>query len=437
MTSKRCKESHRPCAGWRRAILALLALSLALVQGCWGKRELEDRSFVTLMGVDLAEDGDLLVTVVIAVPRAMGGGKMGGGGGGSAASAIVLSGEGRDMTQALNRIELLNSRELSTMHMTFLLLGQEFASTDIGPVIDLFSRSLEFRHNTMVAVCSERAVDFLRGFQVIEETEPSEYLRKTISTSYSTMSVCPQVTMHDIMVAYNALSVDPWAPYVGLASASAAESTQGALEKKGGKGEGGGESRLSSAEQPGKVIKILGTAVFRKVGDVQRMVGYLDTEESAAALLMQGSFTSAYLTIAFPGDQSETTLFLHNQSSSSKVAIRDGTPLVRFEIRLNASLEESRVTTVPQPEFNQAFRQALVFTVQDQMYVLLDRTFRKLASLGTDVLAVGRKAQGGFSTEEEWENFDWPERFKTAQARFDIKIHLPTEGFTIEKPYPR
>ena len=436
MKARARRDPLRPVWGWQKSILLLITVALSLAQGCWGKRELEDRSFVTLMGVDLAEDGDLLVTVVIAVPRATGGGKMGGGGGGTSASAIVLSAEGRDITQALNRIEVLNSRELSTMHMTFVLLGQEFASTGIGPVIDLFSRSLEFRHNTMVVVCRERAVDFLRGFQVIEETEPSEYLRKAITTSHSSMSVCPQVCMGDIMVGYNVPTSDPWAPYVGLASASAAESGQTDIEKKGGKGEGGGESRMSSAEQPGKVIKIFGTAVFRKVGNDQKMVGYLDTEESAAALLMQGGFTSAYLTIAFPGDQSETTLLLHNQSSSSKVTIKDGVPEVRFDIRVNASLEESRVSTV-QPELSQTFRQALVFTAQDQLYVLLDRTFRKLTSLGSDVLAVGRKAQGCFSTLQDWERFDWRSRFPTTTARFDIKVHLPTEGFTIEKPFPR
>lgn len=400
-------------------VLAALFL-LSSASGCWGKRELEDRSFVTLIGVDLSDNGSLLITAEIAVPRAAGGGKMGGGGGGT--SSLVLSGEGKNVLEAIDKIEVVKSRDLTTTHMSFVILGEEFARTDVSPIIDVFSRNLEYRHDTLVAVCQGRAVDFLNEFTSLEEPDLSQYISKLMSTSYTALGVCPMVTMHEFMVGYNTIAVEPWAPYLGLASKTPAERPEGAA--------------TGNPSTKPRVAVILGTAVFRKVDDAQRMVGYLDVEESMAGLLLNGTLEDGFLDIANPGDQAETTLHLYHESTTAKVDLNDGSVTVRIAIRVTAAIDESQVG-IQEDETDQEFRKALVYTAQNQLVALLSRTFLKLTDLGSDVIGFGHEAQGKFASYQEWEAFDWRSKFRRAEATFDVKVHILTPGFTIQRPYPR
>lgn len=415
--------------------VTLMVTVLCSTPGCWGKRELEERSFVTLLGIDTANDGSILATVVIAVPRALGGGgRMGGGG--TSAAAVRASGSGKNIEEAMRKIEVLNARELTTVHLSVLVLGEDFARSDVGPVIDVFSRSLEFRPTTLVATCKGRAVDFLKGFEAFEEIEPSLYLSKMITTSHSSVGGCPLVTMHDFMVGYNTLSSDSWAPYVGLSSASPAEEVSEEAPKGDGAGAGGEKREAQSAEEPRKIVQLHGTAVFRKVGPVYKMVGSLDMPESMAALLMRGELPAGFLDVAYPGDQAETTLALHDTLTSSHVTIDGSTVDAAFRVVATASLSESRVGA-QLPETDQGFRLALTHTAEEELASLLAKTFAKLTSLGSDVLGLGRRVQASFSTYAEWEAFGWPTHFPSVAASFNVKLHILAGGFTIEKPSPR
>lgn len=419
------------------AVKLLIVVALSCVPACWGKLELEERSFITLLGVDSIANGNLLITAVVAVPRAMGGGGRMAGGGGVGTGALMLSAQGKDVSQALDNMELLSSRHLTTVHMAFVVLGEGFAGTDVGPIIDIFSRSLEFRHNTLVAVCRGRAIDFLQDYQSIEESEPSQYLLKLVTTSYEVGGACPLVTMHEFMVGYNTVSVEPWAPYVEIASAAPAERPAVQPPQQAAGAAAGGQAAGAETAEPTRVIKIVGAALFKKVGDVQKMVGYLDTEESQAALLMQGTFHSGRLTLLYPGDQTEATLVIHHVSSRPHAKVVGEALNVKFEIRIEASLHESVVGRVEVPEKDPEFRQRLVFAGQDRMVAVLRRTFDKLTVLGSDVIGFGRLAEPSFASYGEWEAFDWPSRFKDTTAVFDVKMHVLTVGYTATKPFPR
>lgn len=389
-----------------------------------------------LMGVDGLADGRLLITTEIAVPRGMGGGKMGGGGGGaSGTSAAIISGEGKDVLEAIEKIEYISSRDLTTTHMSFVILGEDFAKSDVGPIIDIFSRNLEYRHNTLVAVCQGRAVDFLNEFSSVEETEPSQYINKLVTTSYSELGVCPVVTMHEFMVGYNTIAIEPWAPYLGLASLAPAEKPEDGQAGKSSGTSSGGTSGAPS-QPPGKVVKILGTAVFRKVGQAQRMVDYLDVEESMGALLLNGTLNGGYLNIAHPVDQAETTLHLHHESTSTKLTLDDRSAKATVTIRVTASVDESQVSSEGGEDGQETIK-AVVYTAQDQLVALLDKTFRKLTDLGSDVIGLGHEAQAHFKSYQDWEAYDWRSVFQRTEASFDVKLHLLTGGFTISRPYPR
>ena len=408
----------------------LLAVVLATVPGCWGTRELAERSFVTLLGIDHSSDGRLLVTAVVALPIGVRGG------GGPATSSMLLSAAGRNIEEALRQMEFISSRELSTVYTAFVILGEEFARTDIGPVIDVFSRHLHYKPSTLAAVCVGSAHDFLKGFESRQEAQQAEHLLKLVTTTHSGLGGSPLATMHDLTVGFTTLGVDPWAPYFALSSAAPAEEDAGVGQPEGGGNNQGGSGREPEAQAQDAVVKLLGAAVFAKVGSVYRMVGSLDQYETMAALLMRDELENTLVNVSYPGDQAESSLVIHHSTTALDLDPKSDPPQAEFKIVMTASLSESPPGgDLPEP--TQEFRQALVHTTQEQMLDLLRRTFAKLTSLNSDVIGLGTQAKTAFRTYGEWEAFDWAQHFKRAVASFSVKIHIFTAGFTLEKPYPR
>ena len=78
-----------------RSILLVWASAVFLAflsSGCWGKREIEERAFIHVMGIDKGELERIHVTVLIAVPRQTGSDSMEGGS--EAGTGIILFAEG-------------------------------------------------------------------------------------------------------------------------------------------------------------------------------------------------------------------------------------------------------------------------------------------------------------------------------------------------------
>ncbi len=348
----------------------------------------------------------------------------------------MMSGVGRNIEDALRSIELQNSRQLSTVYLTFVVLGEEFAKRDVSSVIDVFSRHLHYKPSTLVMVCRDSANQFLSGIQSQEEIEPSQALLKLITTGNEDLSGCPLVTMHDFMVAYNTQTSSPMAPYVGLASPVSAEqeSEEGPEEKPGKSQDGGSDG--GGSKSSGKVARVLGTALFTNVDSACLMAGTLDTFETMGALMLANELTSGLIEFSYPGDQAESTMLIHHVDSFIDLSLGRDEIEVRFRVVLTASLSESAVSG-DLPEKEQEFRKGVARTVEQQIHALLHKTFEKITAADSDILGLARSAQTKFATHGEWEEFDWPSRFAGIKATIDVKVHLLTYGFILEKPAPR
>lgn len=409
-------------------ILSVLVMTLmVLMPGCWGKLELEDRSLVTLIGIDSGEKNEILLTTVIAIPRTAAAGILGGRGG-AEGSAVILSAEGRNLFDALDNIEAMSSRRVTPIHAAVVIIGDDLAKKDVAPVIDAFTRSLEFRDNTLVAISQGKAMDFIKGFTPLEETEPSTVVSKLISTANLTLGACPVVTMHEFISAYTVLGADPWAPYLALAAPAPPEEESGTE---------GAEKPDQSGNSAGlKTVNVKGAAVFGTEGEVQKMVGALDRYQTFGALILRNDFRQGRLDIAMPGGNQEATLFLHHSSVRTKVNLSQDTANFAFTVRVTGSLEEARIG-LNGVEPSAAFRKALSITGQEELGALLRGTLDILKSVNSDVIGLGKSVQGKFRGYSEWEVYDFPSRFPGVTAQFDVKMFIFTSGFTFRRPEPR
>ncbi len=403
-------------------VLFFVALTTVL-SGCWGKLELEERSFIEVIGVDRGVVEELLVTVVIALPRA----HAPEGPGGEGPSSLILSAEGRDFLDALIKLGAFSSRELSGTHTAILILGEFFAKDDVGPIIDAFSRGVHLRPNTLVAICEGTANSFLHRLQSPEEMTATDYLQKIITFGFQSLGLCPMVTVHDFSVRYQSIGESPWAPYIGLAATESRSTEKGASDPS-----PWGTSQESSEPSPGVV---LGTAVFTLEEGLYKMAGHLDPEESKIALLMAGFNHNWFFTLAYPGDLQTATVSVQHSSVRLTTEKTGDVVQVHFRIRLACSLDEY-VVNPDAPLTTQEMRTAAAKTTQEQLEILASRTINRLKGLKSDPVSIGKSAAGLFLTYPQWEAFDWPSKFQDIRPTFDIGVQVFSTGFTFQRAFP-
>jgi spore germination protein KC len=406
----------------KNALAVSLVLSLFL-PGCWGRREVEERSFIHVMGVDKGSRERLRVTVAIAVPRTL---RQGAEGSTAGKTSVILDGEGYDIVDALNSVEAISSREFTGQHITCLVLGEGLAKEDISPVIDVFHRSIEFRPTTLVVVCKGEARDFIRGLKAPEEMDIADYLTKVIDTGYTSLGYCPIMTLHDFSERYETSGVSPWAPLLALA---APIGDDGGDTGSSGPPEGQDDSALMPAA-------IVGTALFALEGVRYRMVGYLQTEETRAALLLAGKARSWYFDIQSPGDESLISILVRHSSVRPRIDRQGNKVAVHYVIRMSGGVEEYAVDPLAPPTSDQT-RAAVAETASQRVGQLCQMSFDKMMKLGCDGIALGRSVQGTFSTMPEWEAFNWRSILPEVTATFDVKFDVYSTGLAFQRPFPR
>lgn len=289
------KAGRRP-----RAITLALLLPL-LLTGCWDRREIVDLAIVSVVGLDLAKQGGIELTVQLPVPQEIPGPvATGGGSGGGGRSdprqppVLLLTSTGRTVQDAADRLQERLSRQLFWAHNVAVVLGEDLARQGILPILDFFTRQRETRLRTLVLVARGRARDVLNAVPRLDVL-PSEGIRETVA-----FRLGPEIDLRDMAQMLIAEGTDPIATLVEVVYPTPLSPPppdagggdpgggggQGGPARPGGPGSQGGSRREPPPEPPqprGQFVgrmRVAGTAVFK--GD--RLVGFLDDRETRGLL---------------------------------------------------------------------------------------------------------------------------------------------------------
>ncbi|TYP79062.1 Ger(x)C family spore germination protein [Paenibacillus methanolicus] len=158
---------------------------LLLTTGCWDRVEINDLSIVTGAGVDLADDGQLELSMQVFVTKQS---KAGTEGSGSVASqTIVRTVKGKNMADATSKMQELLPRRVFWGHDEVFVIGESFARKDINATLDYFIRHPSPRERANVFVAEGKAKALLEWQPEIER-ESSEALRE-MTKSYTGLNV--------------------------------------------------------------------------------------------------------------------------------------------------------------------------------------------------------------------------------------------------------
>jgi spore germination protein KC len=188
--------------------LGLIAMVTMGLTGCWSKQELNDRTFVSTMLVDLNENGQTEVSTLFMLPNRISNGV-------NSNSVnqkpfVSVSGKGSDVAEALQHIQAELPRSVTWGQMQVIVIGDRFARAGLTPLFDHLIRATDFRLPIYVFYFNGIARN-LAKLETVFERFPTEIWRETAHTKR-----VPPIRIRDLLYAqWNNLG-DAYIPELSL-----------------------------------------------------------------------------------------------------------------------------------------------------------------------------------------------------------------------------
>lgn len=216
--------------------LFLFLLCVFLLAGCWDRMEVEERSTVLGLSVDIAEDdkedpiihpdnvdiptseiGMIEVTAQLAVPGQIPlGPSQGGGSTGPEDSVWVVKSVGHTLAEAVNNLQQQLSSTIFLGHLKIFIISDEVARKGIGEIMDFMKRNPEVRRDAWLLVNGNRADETLEVAPKLERI-PALYLSNMLDNSIK-MGKFPKVRVGKFWSAMENSGQDGFLPYITVKS---------------------------------------------------------------------------------------------------------------------------------------------------------------------------------------------------------------------------
>ena len=134
-------------------------MSVLLLSGCWGSRELEDIAIVLGIAIGREDDGRLCAVSQIIIPSNVGIGESGGGDSSNAYTNYYTSSE--HLGNCLQDISRRCGKDVYLSHDLIILFDKTVAAEGIYNYLDYFMRDNELRINVSVLVADGDIADIM------------------------------------------------------------------------------------------------------------------------------------------------------------------------------------------------------------------------------------------------------------------------------------
>lgn len=375
--------------------LALLLLALIpLLTACWDRREIEERSNVLAVGVDVCEkesaDCRVVVTRQIAIPGRIPLGGASGGAGGKGESVVVFSTPGRDAPDTAGKAQAELNRTVSFAHTRVIVFSEAFARKGLEMYLDYVRRIPEARRLMWVTVAEGKAADVIRSKPSLELV-PALYLNDMIDDGVKAGRL-PNIYMGEFLTRISNRGEDTVAPII----------------------------RMIGLDHPSMV----GLAIFR---DFQ-MIGKLSPDEMASYMQLRGEQKGAEgLAVQLDGETANLRVY----GRRARYQLHEVGGRLQCTIRLELETEVTQLT----PKLSGQDPAVLAEIEQRATEEVVKRAKALLTKLQTeyrsDILGVGERVRALMP--RYWSTVgDWREVFTQVAFQVEADVHVRRTGLGMD-----
>jgi len=253
---------------------------ILFITGCWDQKELSNRSIWIGSGFDRNGRGDIVLSGQILLPGQGGGSKGKADSSGNGTNTFVVTGEGKNVSQAAADLQGSLSREVFPSHRRVVFLGEQFAKNGIAEILDEHSRNPSVRLRTDIFVVKDST-----AYKMVQSNYPLEKIPAI--GAYKELEHTTgmrQVTFMRLLRAASSDGISPVLPVITM------------IQK------GNDDSNKQES------FKIEGLAIFDK--KKMNLKGFINQEEAILVNWITGILKSTTITTNIPETQGRVSIHL-------------------------------------------------------------------------------------------------------------------------------
>ncbi len=383
----------------KRILCALMVLGVAIgLGGCAESRQVENQAYILVMGMDLDEDRNIVIS---ALSPKISGGSSGesGSSGGSGSEYLRLSVRGASYEEALERLNWAVPRTLNLTQLKMIVFSRDLVErANCGDLFKEIAKTELLFTAAHVVVSAGNAQEFIEAMEPTVGTRLSTDIAASIQ-HYVRYGIAPDSRLANLYYRTESVYSDPMAIYAVLSEEKAPSG--------GGGGEGGAQPASALAgpmEEVSKALdsdirtRYLGAAVFSD-GAYR---GLLDGGETVLANLLSGSLDLFWYSL-------EGECIKLNTVGAAKVKVDTDADPARIEVsaRLSVSNQDRPLDVEVLRASLRRDLEALIAHAQD---------------MGAEPFGFAEVAARNFATLEQWQDYDWKREFQRAEVQIKLQF---------------
>ena len=421
-------------------VMGIIIFCAVAFSGYLHEQDINDLAYVIAIGFDVGNDDKLKLTFQISIPSGNSSGSSGGGGSSSSEKGVSdtlnQTVECNSFNSVLNTANNIISKRLNLSHCKFIIFSEELASRGILDYIYTLENNIELRSNCNVLVSTSTAEEFINSSTPILEHSTSKYY-EIITTSSKYSGYTSNATLNTV---YTSI-VDDFSETSTMLgnvqkeegsedkSSSGGESSSGEGGSSDGESSSGGNSsssgQTSSKDGMTSDIIIGGMAVFKK----DKLVGTLSKEETIPYLIVTDKLKECVVSIPSPfseGNYIDLHIYDFSKTKNS-VKLDSSGPQITTNVTLKSTILSNDFDfDSSSTEDIEKIISAASDYFKEQIMSYYEKTAREFKS---DITGLGKHAVYKFPTIDDWEEYNWSEKFETATFDVNVQVNIESSYF--------
>ena len=413
-------------------LLTLCILISCTSTACLDAEEVDDEVYALILGIDKGVSNKVRLTIQYPTYKAGGGSgegqeknKGGMGNTNEAPGSNIHTIEAPSILEALDMYGMAISRRVSLMHLKSLIISEDFARGGIRDYLGPFTRFRETRRIVDIAVVRGTAQKYIQE----NKSNIGESLSKAIelmAVQSNNTSFFPRVTFYDFYLGMLSTYNQSYAAYTGINEFKQLTEEQVARESP---------LEIDNGFIPGTLPRsgvakreYVGTAVF----SADKMVGYLNSEETRYFLMILGKFKRGIIDLKDEKSPDDVIPldFRPSRKPVIKAYFKMGKPVIDLKLEMEADIGsiQSRLNYEDKNNIGKLNRQAEKH-IQERVTQVITKVKNEYK---TDIFGFGQKVAGYFPTIQEWEKYDWLKHFPEARVNIEVNVNIRRTGTMIK-----
>lgn len=392
------------------AIFILTLLILVATTSYYGIRGIDNLAYVVAIGIDVGTNENLLLSLQISLPN-------GGESSGSSSQSTSVVVESVECSSINAGITLFNSylgKEINLSHCKVLVISEEFATQGVSEVLYTLTNEIQFRTTSNIIISKCDAKSYLEySAPLLDKVSARYYEIAPTSSEYT--GYTESITCNEFL---SAISNNFSSPVAILGSInSEATQTQDLASSEVTSHYTAGQTPISPKNDG---VETMGLAVFND----DKLVGELNGFESICHLIISNKLKNAQIRVPSPIEELDfIDLYIElGNDTKNSVYLVNNTPYITSKIKVTAKMQSMNksINLLDEELVNKIETSAETYLKENIMNYL----YKTSKEFDADIDSFGLYASKYFSTNQEWENYNWIHHYKDAYFDVELDVNL-------------